>query len=113
MQDDSETLKSELRRGGGKRYPAELRQRAVQWALKRRAEGRSWSELALELGVALDTVRRWCVGQPPRKSSRRKVVPVQVVDGAPGVAASGISVTAWRASGLSTAQAAELLRALE
>ncbi len=116
MTEGFEALKRELAGGGqrrGKRYPAELRRRVVQWALPRHAAGQSWPELALELGVALDTVRRWCVGQPPRKSSRRKVVPVQVVDGAPGVAAGSVSVTVWRASGLSAAQAAELLRALE
>ena len=116
MTDEFEALKRDLAQGGqrrGKRYSAELRERVVQWARPRHAAGQSWPELASELGVALDTVRRWCVGQPSRKSSRRKVVPVQVVDNAPSVAAGPVSVTIWRANGLSAAQAAELLRALE
>lgn len=116
MSDEFEALKRELAQGGqrrGKRYSADLRQRVVQWARPRHAAGQSWPELAVELGVALDTVRRWCVGQPPRKSSRRRVVPVQVVDNATSDAAGSVSVTAWRASGLTAAQAAELLRGLK
>ena len=115
MTDELKELRRELGRGGrgrGKRYSAEIRERVVVWAAQRRKDGVTWPMVAQELGLGLDTVRRWCLVRQPRDKSRRGVVPVRVVGGGETRPAQQVSVTGWRIDGLTVADAAALLRAL-
>ena len=113
MAGDFRGLKRELSRresGRGKRYPAELRARVVTWAQQRRAVGAAWPVIADELGVRLETVRRWCLASK-QSSAPRALVPVRVVARA-ARPATVVSLSGWRIDGLTVAEAAEMLRAL-
>lgn len=114
MTDDSNGLKREIRRcerGPGKRYPAELKGRAVQWALQRRRKGDNWTTIGRKVGLGLDTVRRWCEADvdAPGRARHRALVPVQVVP-EPAESVGHVSLTGWRIDGLTLAEAAALLR---
>ncbi len=114
MAGDFRGLKRELSRresGRGKRYPAELRARVVTWAQQRRAVGAAWPVIADELGVRLETVRRWCLASQ-RGSAPRALVPVRVVARPAARPATVVSLSGWRIDGLTVAEAAEMLRAL-
>jgi|SRR6186713_2136503 hypothetical protein len=108
-------LKRELsrgERGRGKRYPAAIRQRAEHWAREQRQAGRSWDQIARELGVGLDTVRRWCVGKKAAASGR-SLLPVRVVQRpAESQHLVVVSPNGFRVEGATLAEAATLLRAL-
>jgi transposase len=115
MADELKALQRALgrgERGRGKRYPAEIKERVVLWARRRHAEGATWPAVAQELGLGLDTVRRWCVATE-RSTGTRQLVPVRVVH-RPSTAAAGnvVSVSGWRVDGLTVAEAAAMLRAL-
>jgi hypothetical protein len=74
-------LKRELSQGEhgrGKRYSADLRRRVRDWAMGRRQDGVSWTELSSEVGLGQDTVRRWCV-EPTVRKGGRSLLPVKVV----------------------------------
>jgi hypothetical protein len=108
-------LKRELsrgERGRGKRYSGELRRRVREWALGRRQDGVSWTDLSSELGLGQDTVRRWCV-EPSARKGGRSLLPVKVVQ---QPAESGrvavVSPNGFRIEGLTLAEAATLFRAL-
>ena len=101
---------SKHERGRGRRYPVELRARVASWARERRADGASWIALAAELGLGLDTVRRWCAEQKP---GTRALVPVTVVaDHGYERRVSIVSPAGYRVDGLSLNEAGELLRVL-
>jgi hypothetical protein len=59
--------------GRGKRYDVELKGRVVAFAQGQRAQGQAWSEIARELDMPFETVRRWCVGRGPRAKRMREV----------------------------------------
>ena len=107
-------MRSELRRmkkGRGKRYPAELRTRVVAWAVRQRAGGASWEEIKRGLGQEFDTVRRWCVGSKAPMS--RALVAVRVMpEPAAARLLSVVSPSGFRVDGLSPSEAAALLREL-
>lgn len=108
-------LKRELsrgERGRGKRYPAAVRQRAEHWAREQRQEGRSWVQIARDLGVGLDTVRRWCADKKGAVSGR-SLFPVRVVERpAESPLVVVVSPNGFRVEGATLAEAATLLRAL-
>ena len=114
MENEVAGLRSELRRmkkGRGKRYPAELRTRVVAWAVRQRAGGASWEEIKRELGQEFDTVRRWCVGSKAPMS--RALVAVRVMpEPAAARLLSVVSPSGFRVDGLSPSEAAALLREL-
>lgn len=115
MTRESVLLKREIsrgERGRGKRYPAELRGRVAAWAQGRREAGASWVDVAQELGLGLDTVRRWCVPKKPAVTSR-SLLPVRVVE-SPAEPARLILVSpnGFRVEGLTLTEAASLLKAL-
>lgn len=116
MADDFRALKRELarrERGRGKRYSAEIKGRVVAWALGRRKEGATWPAVADELGLGLDTVRRWCLAAQKSDPPTRALVPVRVVTRpSPAQPLTLVSVSGWRIDGLSVAEAAEMLRSL-
>ena len=52
-------LEMQSRRRERRRYPAELRERAVSYALRRREAGASDATVAAELGLRVATLRGW------------------------------------------------------
>ena len=48
------------RPGRGKLYSPEIRTAVVAFARERGGEGASLKEIASELGVRIETIRRWC-----------------------------------------------------
>lgn len=79
---EARRLRQELaaqERGRGKRYDRTLRDRVVVFAKHRRGEGRSWAAIATELGARYETIRHWCEGRPPPRSTALALRPVEVV----------------------------------
>jgi transposase-like protein len=96
--------------GRGKRYSAELKARIIEFARARRADGASWSQISADLGVAFETVRRWCIASEPRSS--RALVPVRVVHDSAERTVSVGSPAGYRIDGLTLHEAVAVLRAL-
>jgi len=115
MADELKALQRELgrgERGRGKRYPAEMKERVMLWTRRRHAEGATWPAVAQELGLGLDTVRRWCVATE-KSAKATELVPVRVVHRpSTGAAGNVVSVVGWRVDGLTVAEAVAMLRAL-
>jgi transposase-like protein len=98
-------------RGRGTRYPTELRERVVAWALTQRRAGVSWRKIKRELGQKFDTIRQWCRGAELKGS--RALVPVRVVaERSPERRVSVVSPSGFRVDALSLMEAAALLREL-
>lgn len=77
----------------------------------RREQGASWEQLAEQLGVSLETLRRWSAGDPPKAARRmRRVHVVRERERAGGV--SVVSAAGHRVEGLTLDQTITLLRAL-
>jgi transposase-like protein len=96
-------------RGRGTRYPTELRERVVAWALAQRRAGASWRKIKRELGQKFDTIRQWCRGS----EGSRALLPVRVVaERAPERRVSVVSPSGFRVEALSLMEAAALLREL-
>lgn len=108
-------LKRELargERGRGKRFPSDIRGRTVEWAREQRQLGRSWVQIARELGVGLDTVRRWCTEKKAAPTGR-SLLPVRVVQQpAESKHLVVVSPAGFRVEGVTLAEVATLLRAL-
>jgi transposase len=93
----------------GKLYAPKIQSGVVEFAHGRRADGASWKQIAGELGMRFETVRRWCAREPSRPALR----PVQVVDAAPpGRGVAVVSPSGHRIEGLSLEDAIAVLRAL-
>ncbi|SRR5258708_4282435 len=90
----------------GKLYAPDTQARVVEFARARRAEGASWQEIAGELGMRFDTIRRWC----SRGLTMRAVEVVGEVPRAAGVAV--VSASGHRIEGLTLDEAIAALRAL-
>jgi predicted transcriptional regulator len=93
----------------GKRYGAALKRRVIAFAEAERKSGRSWSEISKELGIAFETVRRWCM--PTRAVGRMRVVHV-VAEPSAKREVTVLAPSGHRVEGLSLDEAAALLRAL-
>jgi len=93
-------------RGRGQRFPSDIRGRTVVWALEQR---HSWVQIARELGVGLDTVRRWCTEKKAAPTGR-SLLPVRVVQ--QPAESKYLVVVSFRVEGVTLAEAATLLRAL-
>ena len=94
----------------GQRIPRELREEIASYARGRRAEGERVREIASEVGVSPESIRRW-TASPPEEHGRA-VLPVRVQeeiahDGIVVVTPSGV-----RVEGLDVEQAAELVHRL-
>jgi hypothetical protein len=73
---------SHIERGRGRRYPAALRDRVARWTHARRGGGASWQDIAAELEIAIETIKRWTtVGDAVETA----LVPVEVVTDVPRV----------------------------
>jgi DNA invertase Pin-like site-specific DNA recombinase len=101
---------SDHRPGRGKLYAPEVQRAVVDFAQGRRDDGASWKEIATELGLRFETVRRWCLSG----TSARPLKRVEVVDDV-RASGSGLSVlcpSGHRLEGLTVGDAIAVLRAL-
>ena len=112
--DDARRLAKQLKRhqaGVGKRYPTEVKRRVVAWAAVRREHGAGWAALGRELGLKLETVRRWCMSDAGQ-SGARALVRVEVKPEVEQQHFAVVSPMGFRVEGLSLSDVAELMRAL-
>lgn len=93
--------------GGGARYPAALRQAAVEYAKRAKTQGRSQAQVAGELGVSEQTLRYW-----RSKSREGELMPVAIVAPSGPSQDPVVEVGALRVRGLDIAGIAELLKRL-
>jgi len=94
----------------GKRYPAELKARIIELAQMRRLESASWVQIAGDVGIAFETLRRWCLAAPAQRS--RVMVPVRVVADRGERVVSVVSSGGHRIEGLTLEEAVAVLRLL-
>jgi transposase-like protein len=97
--------------GRSRRYSAALKARVLDVVRARREQDASWEQLSEELGVSLETLRRWYVVQPPRAARRLRRVHV-VAERERAGAVSVVSASGHRVEGLTLDQTIALLRAL-
>lgn len=107
-------------RGRGARLPEDLREEIGAYSRARVAEGGRLREIALEVGVSRESVRRWISSSRRRRArpencddhATAEVVPVNVVSAEITDAVVVVTATGHRVEGLDVAGAAALLRAL-
>ena len=94
-------------------YPIALRTPALRFVRARLAGGSSLTAAAAELGLGVDTVRRWQAGGRGRRLRRARVRPVVIVSAPPTAPALVVHGPAGlRVEGLDVVALAELLRRL-
>ena len=83
----------------GKCFPRALVERAGQWLAERRAEGARVAELAEQLGIGQNAVRRWSAGRSA--TAARAMVTVEIVpDSVAERTVSVVSPAGFRIDGL-------------
>ena len=83
----------------------------MELARAQRAQGASWAQLSEQLGVSLESVRRWCeIASTEGSRPMRRVRVVAEQSAARGV--SVVSVGGHRIEGLSLEEAIAVVRAL-
>ena len=95
-------------RGRGQLYTDDLRERLTAYASARQSSGASWRDIGAELGVAPETLRRWCAGATQMRAVR--VVADRVSK--PERTMSVVSPSGHRVEGLSFDEVVALLGAL-
>jgi hypothetical protein len=93
----------------GKRYSPALKARIIEFAQSRRGEGASWADIAGDIGIAFETLRRWCMATP---RTSRSMVPVRVVADRAERTVSVVSAGGHRIEDLTLHEAVAVLRAL-
>lgn len=71
-----------VERGRGRRYPAALRDRVARWTRARRGGGAGWLDIAAELEIGGETLKRWTTTGDAAETA---LVPVEVVTDMPPV----------------------------
>ena len=105
---------SHIERGRGRRYPAALRDRIARWARARRGDGASWRDIAAELEIAVETIKRWT---STGEVAETALVPVEVIPGAPGFGTGDhefrlVTRAGHRIEGLRLADVIEIVRVI-
>jgi hypothetical protein len=102
----------QVERGRGKRVASEVKQRVARYGRARREAGAGYREIARELGLSVETARRWCSTAEASGSrpSRGRMVRVEVVPERGRAAV--VSPSGYRVEGLTLEEVAALLRAL-
>ena len=101
-----------IERGRGRRYPALLRDRIARWTCARRGDGASWRDIAAELEIAVETIKRWtAIGD----AAETELVPVEVVTDMPRVGDGDrefrlVTRTGHRIEGLRLGDVIEIVR---
>ena len=98
----------------GKRYPADIRKRAVEITAAWLEAGKPWLEIAVELGLSVAVLQRWQAKvDEGGEMGARAFKPVRVTGlGNGGNTVVVVSPGGYRVEGLSPIGAAALLRAL-
>jgi hypothetical protein len=99
-----------LKRGRGKRYSPELKQRIGKAATELRRRGESWQGIGAFLGIPHETVRRFSGASRPGR--RRGFVPVVVRDEVDAQRCVLVTPGGYRVEGLGLVGLADLLRQL-
>ncbi|HTE56562.1 MAG TPA: hypothetical protein VK698_37170 [Kofleriaceae bacterium] len=99
-------------RGRGKRYPEGLRRRVTAWARQRRDGGASLQVLSKELGLSMETVRRWTATARDSTPARTALVPVEVIEEPTARLAVVVSPSGFRLEGLTLDEAVAVLARL-
>lgn len=94
----------------GKRYDGPLKSRIIAFVRCRREQHASFAEIAAELGLCFETVRRWC--QAPEQRASTAMLPVRVVAERRERMVSIASEAGYRIEGLTLHEAVAALRAL-
>ncbi len=87
-----------------------LKARILEAVHARRAQGVSWAQLAEQLGVSLETLRRWCAATTAKSPARMRRV--RVVAERSSVSVTMVSASGHRVEGLTIDQVITLVRAL-
>jgi hypothetical protein len=82
----------------------------IEFAQDRRRAGASWKQLATELGLRFETVRRWCVSARPARALKRIEVVNEV--GGDSLSVRIVCPSGHRLEGLTVQDAIAVLRAL-
>lgn len=99
-----------LQRGRpGFRFSPSLRQRIAAWVAVQRERGVWWCDLAREIGVPAETLKRWAA---PRSTSST-LRPVEVIDAPPIGTVTLVSPTGLRIEGVAIVDAIAILRGLQ
>jgi len=103
---------AKVEKGRGKRYPERLRGEATRYARERRAEGASYGCIGRELGLGLETVRRWCLRATGESATGAALVPIEVVPEPTDDGLVLVSPSGFRLEGLELREAIAALGAL-
>lgn len=96
--------------GPGKRYPEELRELAISFAIEQLKFGASKLKIAAQLGIRTSTLQRWL---EPDKDLEHDFLPVAMLQTkADHHDIALVSPSGWRITGLGLKQAAELVQIL-
>ena len=97
------------RRRPGFRFSAQLRTRISAWVVEHRERGVWWCDLAREIGVPAETLKRWAA---PRVDGGAVMLPVDVIDAPPFGTVTLVSPTGLRIEGVAIADAIAILQGL-
>ena len=105
-----------MRRRNARRWPEWLRRDVLAFAMRGRAERRTWCQIADDLGMSSQTVRRWCLLAAP-VAAPVTLAPVEVVHlsrpaAEPVLTLSLTTPAGYRIDGLDVARVSALLRSL-
>ena len=119
---EARRFREAVKRGGPRKrttpYPGFLRAEAMEYFEARRAAGASTYAVAKELGLGVDTLRRWSRPRAPLEAvvSTRSFAPVEVIAGSARPVESRSVVygpCGLRIEGLDMEEVAELIRRLQ
>jgi hypothetical protein len=101
-----------IERGRGRRYPAALRDRIARWTRARRASGGNWQDIAAELEIGIETLKRWTASGHMTETA---LVPIEVIADAPGLGTGDhefclVTRAGHRIEGLRLADVIEIVR---
>jgi hypothetical protein len=99
-------------RGRGKRYPEGLRRRVTAWAHQRRDGGASLQVISKELGLSMETVRRWTAAARDSTPTRTALIPIEVISEPTAGRAVVVSPSGFRLEGLTLDEAVAVLARL-
>ena len=97
-------------RTSGTQYNPTLRAEVAAYGNDRRRTGATWTTIAGELGLNLETLRVWCLSA--QREKRVRLRSVEVVPDAKGPGLAVVSPAGFRVEGLTLESAAMLLRAI-
>lgn len=99
-----------LRRGRpGFRFSSSLRDRITAWVTMQRERGVWWCDLAREIGVPAETLKRWAAPRSTSSTLRQ----VEVIDAPPIGTVTLVSPTGLRIEGVAIVDAIAILRGLQ